>query len=165
MHSSFDKCTAWSFHSMLICRFLFSVCNITWSKVTILQLGECPVRSFLHDMPLEKLNQQPNSSANSLIESSKKKKDLRAITADAVLAALRSKGTTVKRSEVSGSKESKNVLLWLINFVVLIVLTRPIMLWNKGLKKSSDGRTDKRICSTSCLRTKKNKALFYTVSH
>ena len=69
------------------------------------------MRSFLHDMPLEKLNQQPNSSANSLIESSKKKKDLRAITADAVLAALRSKGTTVKISELSGSKESKNVLL------------------------------------------------------
>ena len=65
----------------------------------------------MHDMPLGKLNQQPNSSANSLIESSKKKRDLRAITADAVLVALRRKGTTVKRSELGGRKESKNVLL------------------------------------------------------
>ena len=65
----------------------------------------------MHDMPLEKLNQQPNASANSLIESSKKKKDLRTITEDAVLAALRRKGTTVKRSELCGSTESKNVLL------------------------------------------------------
>ena len=45
---------------MLGRRFLFSVCDITWNKVTILQFRESLVRSLLLGMPFEKLKPGPS---------------------------------------------------------------------------------------------------------
>ncbi len=64
--------------------------NYAASKVTILHFRESLVRSLLLGMPFEKL--KPGADRNELITSSKKKKDLLAMSEDAVLAATRKLG-------------------------------------------------------------------------
>ena len=48
---------------MLACHFLFAVCNIGWSEVTILKFRESLVRSLLYSMLFEKLKSSPTQKS------------------------------------------------------------------------------------------------------
>ncbi len=113
---------------------------------------------------LQPKNQPAIRSANSLITSSNKRKNLGAMSAETAPPTMPREGhNSQEKRALWQQRKLKPSVLTVINFFVLIVLTS-FMLWNKGLKKSIQGRTDDILCLTSSLRKKQKKALCYAVS-
>ncbi len=115
----------------------------------ILQYRESLVRSLLLGTPFEKL--KPGPRQQSAIHS-KRNVGRRCTGYYAKERELKS-----REANYAAVKKIKTFCCDCDNFFVLIVLTRSIMLWNKGLKESTEGRTDDTLCLTSCLRKKPKK--------